>query len=377
MIVLMNSRYLVLLLYLLVLLDSTLSEAIPLSKFKNYHQGRLELGAGLDFMSSSSNFDSGSSIRDLSSGAGYQLIRTPLGLRYGYGESWSLSSALMISTAQSKNVDATRNNSSLPEIHLGVDGLLSRGFVDWTGELQLIFPLETVKAGQDTALNTEGVTQLVGSLGFDHRRSQFIWYGSGGFNYRMEGRSSLLMYEAGAGWRLNRNSFGAELGGFQSIMDDGDKGSETKRNAVIQRVNGGSYRFYSVNPAVTEFRLWSEHELSTRFKLGLNMAYPFYGTNYANGMTFGAVVSMSFDLMETQKTIRRLSDPAPISTDRDIEQFHENVDDGVDQEIFRPAPAPGAPKRRPVSPSREDVRHQLDDAEMTIKLKSVKKKKRR
>lgn len=388
MIVIMQLRHFVLLLYVLTLLDSTPSEAMSLSKFRNYHQGRLELGAGLDFMTSTSNFDSGSSIRDLSSKAGYQLIRTPLGVRYGYGETWGLSSTLMISTAQSKNIDATRNNSSIPEIHLGADALLYRGFVDWTGELQLIFPLETIKSTQDTAFNSEGVTQLLGWVGFDQRKSNFIWYGQGGFNYRMEGRSSLLMYEAGAGLRWNRNSFGAELGGFQSVMDDGDKGSEAKRNAVIQRVNGGSFRFYSVNPSVMEFRLWSEHEISSRFKLDLNVAYPFSGSNYANGMTFGAVVSMAFDLMETQKSIRRLSVPvneaARIGTDKKVEDFHEVIEDGVDQEIFQPPPPPPQPKpsglrSRPHSlqPTRDDVKNQLDDTEMTIQLKSIKKKKRK
>lgn len=381
----MRLRHFVLLQSLLVLLDSTPSEAISLSKFKNYHQGRLEIGAGLDYLSSSSNFDGGGSSKGLPSGGSYQLIRTPIGVRYGYGEAWSLTSALMISTSQSKGPDATRNNSSLPEMHFGADAYLYRGSVDWTGDLQLIFPLETIKAGQDNALNTEGVTQLIGTLGFDHLKGQFIWYGQGGLNYRLEGRSGLLLYDLGGGWRWNRNLFGLEVGGFQSVMDDADKSSETKRNTTIQKVNGGSFRFYSVNPSVTEFRLWSEHSLSNHVKLNLNMAYPFYGVNYANGMTFGAVFSMIFDLMETQKSIRRLSVPinerARISTDQNVEEFHEITDDGVDQKIFQPPPPPPPPPepraRSTPAPSRQNVRQQLNDTEMTIQLKAIKKKKRR
>ncbi len=382
----MRLRQLVLPLYVLLLLDSTLSEALSLTKFKDYHQGRLEFGAGFDYMSSTSNFDSSSAIRNLTSGASYQIIKTPLGLRYGYGEKWNLSSELMISTSQSKNVDATRNNSSIPEIHIGADALLSSGGIFNTiGEVGLIFPLENIKMSQDSSLNTEGVPQVIGLLGIENRKNKFIWYGQSGFNYRMEGRSGLLLYQLGAGMKLNRFSFGGEVGGFHSVMDDSDKGSaETKRNAFIQRVNGGSNSFYSVNPAVAEFRLWSEHDLAGRIKLGFKIAYPFYGLSYSNGLTLGTVLSIAFDLTETQKAIHRLSVPinegARLSTDQKVEDFNEEVEDGVDQEMFQPPPPPPRPvrlKRSEPIPSSRDVRTQLDDTEMSIQLKAAAKKKKK
>ena len=379
----MRLSYLFLFLSLGLLLNSTPSEAISLTKFKQFYQGRLEFGAGIDYMSSTSNFDNNSAIADLRSGASYQLIQTPLGVRYGFGDNWAMSSALMIATSESKNVDATRNNSSLPELHLGYDSLLmmSRSF-DLIADLKFIYPLETIKTDQDSSFNTEGVMQLIASIGLENRNNKFLWYAHGGFNYRMEGRASLFVYDAGGGLQYGRTSFGAEFGGFQSA--DGNKQSTMAKEALIQKVNGGSYSFYSASPSVMEFRLWSEHDIASRMKLGLKFNYPFYGTNYANGMSFGAVISFAYETKETVKSIRRLSVPAnegaKISTDSKVEDFQEDVNDDVDQDLFRPPDPPPPPvrlKRNEPIPTDREVRHQLDDTEMTIQLRAAKKKKKK
>lgn len=380
----MRLYYLFLPLCLAVLLHSTLSAAISLTQFKKYHQGRLEFGGGISYMSSSSNFDKDSAISDLRSGASYQLIQNPLGVRYGFGDNWSLSAGLMISSSQSKNTDANRNNSSLPELHLGYDSLFYSRSYDVVGDFQFIYPLETIKSSQDTSFNSEGVMQMIGWLGIENKKNKFIWYGNAGFNYRMEGRSGLLLYKAGAGLKYPHSSFGTEFGGFQSVMDDKDKGNTTSRDDLILRMNGGSNSFYSVNPSVMEFRLWSEHDLASQMKLGLRFSYPFYGTSYVNGMTFGAQFSIAYDTMETQKSIRRLSVPlnegAKISTDTKVEEFNEEINDDVDQELFRapePPPPPVRLKRTEPIPTDGDVRNQLNDAEMTIQLRSTKKKKKK
>jgi len=264
----MGLRHLVLTSIVTLLLHSTLSEAAPLSKFKTYYKGRLELGAGLEYMTSNSNFGDTGGEKGLVSGAGYQIFRSPLAVRYGLGERWSLSSELLIATSTSKNTDASRNNSSLPEAKLGADALLYSGNFDFTSELQVIFPLERIEVAQDNALNSEGVMQVLAWLGLENRRNTFIWYGRGGFNYRMEGRSGLLLYEAGVGFRWPAFSLGAEIGGFQTLIDDADKGNELARYGLIQRVNGGSYSHYSVNPSVGEARVWSEFGFMAGMSMG-------------------------------------------------------------------------------------------------------------
>jgi hypothetical protein len=110
------------------------------------------------------------------------------------------------------------------------------------------------------------------------------------------------------------------------------------------------------------------------------------GSNAANGIHVGALIRYSFDMTsgyaekpryytpkETPKG--RAGIPSSSETglsDKKVNQFHEDTDDGVDQRLFRPKPT-----KRPAPSQDALIQKELDDTEMQIELKSSKKKKRR
>lgn len=332
----------------------------------------------MDYYTSTANYNNSGSSFDLTSGSSYQLVQTPAGARYVLTDKWALSTDLMISTATSKNLGTTRGNSTLTEIHLGTDMLLYQGAGDLIGIVNGIYSFETINTGQDNAMNAEGVTQVKGLVSFQQNREFILWYVQGGYNYRASGRSGQFLWNLGTGMNWTKFSLGAELGGLQTVMNDEDTNRESARYNLIQQVNAGSYRFYSVNPSMVDFRLWSEFKMGQASVIGVGASQSVYGLNYSKGLTVSAYLTLGFDVFSGKKQTpisNPLNEESALSTEKKIEKFEPAIDDGVDQRLFQPPPPPPkVDKTKPV-PNQTQLQNQLNEAEMSIQLKRQRKKK--
>lgn len=366
-------------------------KANSFNKLKTYEARTFEVGAGVSYFESTANFNGDGNKVNLLSTNKFTLLDSVLESRYVFPGAWSISASAGISNAESKNTDFVRTNSVLNMVSASVDYMVYRGFMDLIPEFTFKYSLDPISATQDTVMTNEGVMEMTAMLKAQNNYSWFSYYLGAGYNYRSE-RSGLLPWNLGAGVKWGHQSFvGAEISGFQSISDDGDKGTlESARYSLIQRVNGGSYKFYSVNPSHIQAGVNLDVAFSRAFVLKSSFATSLSGQNYANGMTISLGLTIMFDALTNKsyqyenpksvKTVEPIKEKESEVIEKD-ENYRIQTDDGVDQTLFQKEPeVPKAPKptaKVKAKLSDEDIQSQLDQAEMTIKLKANKKKKKK
>lgn len=389
-----------------------------------FRGGDWDVTAGAGYFSTNSNFVSGHS-ESLPSGGSYQLLNTSLSTRYVSSRTWAFFGETNVGTAQSNGLDASRSNSSLTHVLGGAQLNVELGNIRLIPEVSFLFPIEKVTSTQDTVMNSEGVneTRL-------RARGQIAWgrtmmFGLIGYDMRGGGRSHLMPWSLGVDFRPGGFHLGARIFGFNSLTDDADKGAvgEAARMTTSLRVNGGSLRFYGVNPSVVDTEGYALFDFG-RFSLGLAGGMVMTGSSAANG--FHADAALTFKLGGASPSSRSRvngagTGPGPVlSVDPEEDEFKEDVNDGIDQKIFRPPPPPRKAKPKPAAPEvdpeldkelifkkptesfmdepsdpylpapepvvpkvedpqkrQRKMQKELDDAEMTIQLKVDKKRKRR
>lgn len=360
-------------------------KANSFNKLKTYEPRTFEIGAGLGYFDSSANFNGDGNKVNLLSTNKYTLLDSFVQSRYVFPGAWSVSASANVSNAESKNTDFVRTNSALNTLSISADYMVYRGFMDLIPEFTFKYSLDPVTSNQDTVMTNEGVMELIAMLKAQNNYGWFSYYLGCGFDYRSE-RSGLFPWNVGGGVKWGQSFLGVELSGFQSVMDDGDKGTlESARYSLVQKVNGGSYRFYTVNPSHTQASVNIDLGFSRGIILKSYFATSMAGQNYSSGMSAGVSLTLLFDAFSKKPTYVEPTKNHEQEVKKVIEEpvkqeeYKIQTDDGVDQTLFQKEPEiPKAPVKektaRKQTLSDEDLQSQLDDAEMTIKLKSNKKK---
>ncbi len=359
---------------------------------KRYDSVGLLTYVSTDFYSTNENFDSNSSVAGLNSGHSYLLIDIPFGIRYAIAPLWSFEAELKASYAQSKSSDVftggERTNSEINEARFSTDMLVETNGFDLIPEFEVIFPLKKNSASTDTVMINEGVQQMTGKLHLQTEFGQSDFFSYIGYQIRDSGRSDLVPWSVGMGWNRQGSLLGFRVFGFQSISDDTDKANPFTREALNNKVNGGSLKFYSVNPSVISTEaLWFfklQKQWQFQFNLGLDLA----GQRYSKGL-FGGL-NLVLDWGEKQRSLRQrprkeIQQPqgSGFAIEPETIDFKEDTNESSDQNYFKPPPAPrvrelrSTPIRKKsrtrVSPSDQQIQEQMDDVEMQIELKRKKK----
>lgn len=350
------------------------------NKLKTYEPRTFEIAGGTNYFETTANFNNVGTKVNLLSSNKYTLIDSFLSSRYVFQDLWSVEAQAFISNAESKNTDFNRSNSTLNALAVSADWMVYRGFMDVIPELTLRYSLDPVAGSQDSVITNEGVMEVTGMIKAQNNYSWFSYYAGGGYSFRSE-RSGIMPWYLGGGLQWKHSFFGLELNGFQTVTDDGDKGAhESVRNALLQKVDAGSYKFYSVNPSHIQAALNLDIGFSSGFVVKTYLANSISGQSYSNGLTVGLMFNLLFDTVSNKPS--RSNEPvvkevAPIKKEED---YKIQTQDGVDQTLFQKEPdVPVAPVKKEAvkSPSHEDIQDQLDQAEMSIRLKTKKKKKKK
>lgn len=342
---------------------------------KEFHQNQLSFETNYRYFFSEANYTSeGGQYISLASGNRYQVSDIDLGMRWTTGSTWGFYTSGRLSQAESKTNGVTRTNSNLSQLMLGIDMLMiSNSKFDLIPDLSLILPMQRVEKSADEVLTAEGATQITPRLIGRLKMGKLRPFASVGFAYRDEGRSMLLPYSAGAELKLSNIYFGADLSGYQTIIRDQYTNNPGERHIVSAR-NGGSLKYYSVDPDLVETSAWIKWKGSTWSFHG-GAATTVTGANTASGTTFFAGFSFALS-PNSRKAVSPTLEPIK-HTDDEVQKFEETVNDGVDQNLFIKR-APPKPVRRP-DPAQQKLRMQneLDQTEMQIELKKTSKKKRK
>lgn len=368
---------------------------------KDFKKGLLETSLRSGLLMTNGNYDSGGSVAALPNGGKYQLIDFDLKGRYVLNTNWAFYAGTNLAYAESSSLGFDRRNSSLTSATAGVELAVDLGKVLLIPELAMRMPFEKTELQQDTVMNGEGVNETRVRVNFQSYLGSFIAFGHLGYDIRSGGRSHLFPWSAGAFYRTKSFDMGARLFGFQKASDDAAANSfaANDRLATSTRVNGGSLHFFSVNPSITNLEGMAQFHLNRKWSLGLSLGLTLAGVSYSQGFFgHGVLTFRPFPGESLRSRPSREFTPTnnngPMSRD-----FSEDIDDGVDQEIFKAPPedkpvdpfmepppeaaAPAVkPKARRVQKSnviKDDsaIKKQLQDAEMTIELRTEPRKGRR
>ena len=362
-------------------------QSFAINHYKHFQSQAWEVQSQASYLKTKSNFNTSGNIADLPKSNYFQIVDITTGVKYGLSDDFNVYGNFNIGNAESNGTDALRTNSTLNKVSVGGEYLWGNEFPQFIPEFSVLMDLEKIDDTQDHVLNSEGANEFTGKLNLQFDFRQFYIFGFGGYTYRDKGRSNLFPWAMNAEWALSGMTLGGELFGFQSISDDKDKGSanEVIRDALRSRVNGGSAKYYSTNPSVVDSNLYLKIGFGNDFVTWIAGGIPLIGNNYSNGFHAEAGLRWTFGGESTQRARKKplsipIGEGSRISTDKKVEKFKEDTNDGVDQRIFKATPTV-APRRPPVAkpvvaPPPEEIQNQMDDVEMKIELRSNKKKRK-
>lgn len=390
--------------------------------FHFYHPGDWDLRVGGGYFTTDTNYVNSGQTSKLVNGGSLSLFSGEVYTRFVFSPELAFFGNLEMADAESKGNGINKSFMGITSAKGGVEYrfAVSRG-VDLIPEFSFSVPFTKINMDQDTAINSEGVNQTFFNLNAQTVVTNFRLIGSAGYLMRAS-RSTLAPWSVALEMPFTTSVFGARIFGYESIGKDPDTGgtNETTRNITNLRVNGGSLKFYSINPALIDSEVYVSFNIAQSMRLGLAGGLTLNGANNASGYHVDAALTYRFG-SRSYEGIRRSSTPngSPVSIDPYVDQFHEDTNDGVDQKLFRPAPPPPPavppplprarpqtdqygrqPRMRPAAPAADPIvmrkqapamnnsarqeeieqrklQQQLNDAEMSIELKVDKKRKRK
>ncbi|MBC7741868.1 MAG: hypothetical protein H7061_06710 [Bdellovibrionaceae bacterium] len=344
--------------------------------FKSFAPERFDSYFSVNYFKTEANYSAQGSQTSLASGASFQITDINAKARYIPSLDFGIYGAINIGSSESADAIATRRNSTLNELTLGVDyQIYTSEFITSYVDGALIKTLEKIKPDTDSALNNDGADKLIAQITAIFDLDGFYPFAQGGFNYRTEGLSTLMTYAGGLEIRFIKATVGAGLYGYITIKDDSKTNKASERDAVNLRVDAGSKKFNGVNPNNLDSDFYVKFDINRDISIKLNVGTTLLGSNSASGSHFGGTLAWGFG--GSQRALSRpRSRPVKIEKQtQPAQQFKEDTDDGVNQDYFKT-----------VRPSKDNYIKQLDGSSQPaksvepappgykLKLKKLKKK---
>ena len=344
------------------------------NELRNYKLGQWDFEVNAKYFTATSNYSrAGNQFQSLASGYSYTLYDFNLGGRWTPTTRWGIYSFAQVSSSQSRDLLLTRNNSGLNQIVAGADYLLFKAWANFISDVSVSFPFHRIDTGSNDVLISEGDIELTARMILQTKISIFDAFGFLGFTYRDEGRSSLLPYGTGAELDFHSWFLGADVCGYQTVLNDQYSGSPDTRELFATAKDGSTLRFYSVNPSILESNFWWRWSPGQSFSFQLGGGMTLTGTSTAGGWNIASALNYRFQTQQNP-----YSTPVERRKETELNRFHEETNDGVDQQLFQaPSPPPTPPVKKPgLTPEQrhQQIQKDLDKTEMKIELKPRKKK---
>ena len=392
-------NFIYLTLTMLVTLFSTAQSRAFFDPYQIYRPQRFDLAVDTQFYKTTANFDSGGEKVDLAFENSFQIIDVTPQLRWGMFRDLGVRIGGNIGTSESVDPINTRNNSTFNRVDFGADyQLLNYESFQTIVDFEYSHPVEKIETTTDSSLNSNGASEIKPTVIMRADLGSFYPYAYLGGNIRSEGLSTLLTYGVGGEFRFSELGLGAVLEGFSTVKDDEFTNSASRRDLITTRVNGGSKKFYSINPNSLAAELFLNFAMTEWIKFKAYGGTDVTGSNTSQGFFVGGALTFSLDYgdgsddLEEQRVMRRSQRTKKVKAKPTNNNFQESTEDGVDQNYFKsvdpskddyvqpieeqqqqPVPQNGTSS---VDPANSGVQSDLDQMGYQIKLKKLKKKKK-
>lgn len=391
-----KANILIVSLLMLLTLFSTAQSWAFFDPYQVYRPQRFDLAVDTQFYKTTANFDSGGQKTDLAFENSFQIIDVTPQLRWGMFRDLGVRIGGNIGSAESVDPIDTRSNSTFNRVDVGADyQLLNFESFQTIVDFEYSHPMEKIETTTDSSLNNNGASEIKPTLIMRMDAGSFYPYAYVGGNIRSEGLSTLLTYGVGGEFRFSELGLGAVVEGFSSVKDDEFTNSASRRDLITTRVNGGSKKFYSINPNSLAAEVFLNFAMTEWVKFKAYGGTDVTGSNTSQGFFVGGALNFALDYgnggddLEEQRVIRRSQRAKKVKKPVD-KGFRESTEDGVDQNYFKSVdpgsddyvqpieeeeqqPAPQNGTSSSVNPSTQS---ELDQLGYQIKLKKLKKKKK-
>jgi hypothetical protein len=368
--------------------------------YQVYRSQRFDLAIDTQFYKTTANFDSNGEKVDLAFENSYQIIDVNPQLRWGMFRDFGVRVGSNIATAESVDPIDTRGNSSFNRLEFGADyQLFNLENFQTILDFEYSHPLEKISETQDDVLNGNGASEIKPTLILRGDFGSFYPYVYVGGNIRSEGLSALATYGGGGEFRFSELGFGAALDGFSSVKDDDFTNTASRRNIVTTRVNGGSKKYYSINPNSLAAEIFLTFAMTDFIKFKAYGGADVIGSNYSQGFFAGTALTLTLNYGNNDHSEERATRSKRPTTKKakakakPVESgFREDTEDGVDQNYFKSVDPsnddyvqPIEEEQPQVQPESQNgtgssvdpsVQNDMDQLGYTIKLKKLKKKKK-
>ncbi|MBC7371553.1 MAG: hypothetical protein H7326_08315, partial [Bdellovibrionaceae bacterium] len=124
------------------------------------------------------------------------------------------------------------------------------------------------------------------------------------------------------------------------------------RLQVNDRVNGGSLKFYSVNPSIIDSEVYAKFKFTRALSMAVGAGTTISGASMAAGFHVGVNFGFAWDSQPSYYLKPGGSGTSTneddLSSERKVPRFKEETNDGVDQKIFEKKGTP-TPRNKPRS----------------------------
>lgn len=297
-----------------------------------YRAEQLSLTVDGTYFTTSANYsEEGGTIEKLDNGKDYQNFSTNFVGHYAVDRRWAVFGSLGLAYAQSSNTDYVRDNSQLTEIQLGTQYKFPQRLWSFWPEAFVIIPLNTFSESTDDVLTGEGAYGLQTGAWAMTRLWGFFPYAYLGFRFQAEGRAGLIPFRFGA-YKTMRSGwmFGGSIEGVTTLIDDKYTSKPLERNRVTSRVNGGSFRYYSVNPELIEVRGWAGLRLNPAIDLRIGIGQTINGTSSAAGTSILASLFWRMSTKDESPSAKKIN-----RRKKAVEQFKIDAPEDYDPGLFK------------------------------------------
>lgn len=248
--------------------------------------GVVQVWNSLEYYMTNANYDtSGGSFEKLPNGGSYKLLDWKFASRYYFTKELSAWGGFGLANAKSTSNTFDRNNTSLTDLSFGSQYRFRFGETRVIPEFIFLYPMNRIKADTDNVMTGEGAMVVEPAVWATYKWGPFTPFARAGIRYQDEGRALLLPWTAGLDWQIKTITVGLDVGGYNILKDDKNVNTPHIRDTVTTRVNGGSHKFYAVNPALLEVQTYAEGFITQSLFIRFGISKSINGKNTSEGMS--------------------------------------------------------------------------------------------
>ena len=251
------------------------------------------------------------------------------------------------SSTESYDGTITRTNSGFNELLAGGQYWYRFSGYRLVPAADLVYPLVRVDREADDVLLGEGAIKAKFGSWVLFPNGRWVPFGYLGYEYRDEGRSHALPYSVGIKWKMAPPLWAQfEYRGYERLFANADSENRNVRDAFLQKVNGGSYRYYSINPSYSEFNVEAGYSFGPVSIYG-GFAISINGSSAADGWM--GMAGIAYSPLGTLKAppdeFERINSPSSTP-----DRFTPQVDPFDEFDPTKPPKDPAPPPRRKPAP---------------------------